>query len=70
MIAGTFSYLTNDFHVTAGTVGSSFSSGLPKVHGKINFPNKFANTMFPSVQTALGALKSKGGGILKNMDPN
>ncbi len=48
MLAGRFSYLANNFHVTAGAVGSSFSPGSPDVRGKINFPNMFANTMFGS----------------------
>ncbi len=42
-----FFYLANNFHITAGAVGSSFS-GLPEICGKINFPNMLANTMFES----------------------
>ncbi len=41
MFAGRFSYLTNNFHITATAVGSSFSPDLPEVRGKINFPNMF-----------------------------
>ncbi len=43
MFARRFFYLTNNFHVAAGTNGSSFSPGLPEVCGKINFPNMLAN---------------------------
>ncbi len=43
MFAGRFSYLANNFHVTAGAVGSSFSTGLLEVCGKIHFPNMFAS---------------------------
>ncbi len=39
VLVGRFSYLANNFHVTAGAVGSSFSPGSPEVRGKINFPN-------------------------------
>ncbi len=53
MYAGRFSYLANNFHVTASAVGSSFSPGSPEVRGKINFPNTFANIMFANVYTAL-----------------
>ncbi len=42
---GRFSSLTDNFHVTASTVGSSFSPGLQEVCGKINFPNMFAHTL-------------------------
>ncbi len=48
MFAERFSYLANNFHITSGTVGSSFPLGSPKVRGKINFPN-----MFTSVNAAL-----------------
>ncbi len=46
IFVGRSSYLTNNFHVTAGAVGSSFTTGSREVRGKINFPNMFANTMF------------------------
>ncbi len=48
VFAGRFSYLANNFHITVGTVGPSFSPGLPEVRGKINFPNLFANIIFAS----------------------
>ncbi len=41
MFVGRFSYRTNNFHVTAGAVGSSFSPGSQEVRRKINFPNVF-----------------------------
>ncbi len=53
MFTGRISHLANNFHVTAGAVGSSFSPGSLEVRGKINFPNMFANTMFASVYAAL-----------------
>ncbi len=43
MFAGRFFYLANDFHVTAGVVGSSFSPSSPQVRRKINFSNMFAS---------------------------
>ncbi len=52
MFVETFSYLTNNFHVTAGAVGSSFSPGSSEFREKINFSNMFANTMFASVYAA------------------
>ncbi len=48
MFAGRFSYLVNNFYITVGAVGSSFSPSLPEVRGKINFLNMLANTMFVS----------------------
>ncbi len=50
MFTGRFSYLTNNFHVTASIISSPFSSGSPEVSGKINFPNMFV--VFASVYTA------------------
>ncbi len=50
MFARRFSYLANNFHVTANAVGSSFSHSQPEVCGKIIFPN-----MFASVYAALHA---------------
>ncbi len=52
MFVGRFSYLANNFHVTASAVGLSFFPRSPEVHGKIFFPNMFANTMFASVYAA------------------
>ncbi len=34
MFVGRFSYLANNFYITAGAVGSSFSPGSPKVREK------------------------------------
>ncbi len=48
MFAGRFSYLANNFHVTASAAGLLLPPGSLEVRGKINFPNLFA-----SVHTAL-----------------
>ncbi len=48
MFVERFSCLTNNFQVTAGAVGSSFSPSSPEVRGKINLPNMSANTIFAS----------------------
>ncbi len=41
VFVGRFSYLANNFHVTAGAVGSSFFPGSQEIRGKLNFPNMF-----------------------------
>ncbi len=53
LVGRRFSYLANNFRVTAGAVGLSFSCGSQEVCGKLNFPNVFADTMFASVYTQL-----------------
>ncbi len=42
VFVGRFSYLTNNFHTTAGSC-PSFSPGSQEIRGKINFPNMFAS---------------------------
>ncbi len=51
MLAGRFSYLANNFHVTAGAVGSSFSPSSSEVRGKINFTNMFANSVCECIRS-------------------
>ncbi len=59
MFAGRFSYLANNFHITVGTVGSSFSPGLQEVRGKINFPKMSASGVYECIRSFISTHTSE-----------